>query len=267
MTQLQNRPQSWRPTATERDAWVRDALRAVTGLIAGPGGFALYLLGEYVYDRRHLLYQLGGEPYQALNTQGRSAPAGTGTFNAMGFVAGAGYGRTLSITPALTTSAQAMGMRAGDPVSVALAGQTSGSGLVVPGRIGSTLHVTVPAETYSVAALGASRSGLFQQRDPVIGTAGAQTGGGPVLLPLLGRAPHPATPFQTRLPRCPWCGKEVRGSVFAAMQQCPARLLPQVGQGHRARPAATVCGDCGRTVVNGSGHTWFCRVLSFLDDL
>ncbi|GAA0404543.1 hypothetical protein Acor_23920 [Acrocarpospora corrugata] len=295
MTQ-DNRPQSWRPTAVERSTWARDVFRAASGLLLGPGGFILYLAGEYVYDRRHLLFDAGGAPMRAMNPEGESIAlrGGFTSLDAVPLLGGGGRGtQVLSITPSLTASTRAMGLRDGDPVSVALSSRTvssTRSGLIVPGRIGATTRITVPRDEYSVAALGSLASALFTSKDPVIGAGTGQvvaagpvlpgfSGGAlypaarPVSLPLIGRAPYSnrlATPLALR---CPWCGESVTGSSFNALANCPRR--PAAIGVPRATPATyrpliarsgTRCADCDRWVTYPADHSLWCRFLSFLDE-
>ncbi|GAA1004162.1 hypothetical protein Aple_086150 [Acrocarpospora pleiomorpha] len=301
MTQ-DNRPQSWRPTAAERDTWTRDVFRAAAGLIAGPGGFILYLAGEYLYDRRHLLFETGGAPLRAMNPEGESIAlrGGFTSVNAVPLLGGGSQGtRVLSVTPSLTASTRAMGLRDGDPVSVALSSRTvssTRSGLIVPARIGTTTRITVPADDYSVAALGARTSALFTSKDPVIGTGtGTVSGlaeppfqrmrptpGGlwlapetarQVNVPLIGRTPFPSPrqPNPLTAPRCPWCGQTVTGSVLNAMLTCPkkpgvAAVLAAFQPRTVARPARQYCADCHRYVTYREDHSLWCRFMTFLDE-
>ncbi|GIH26704.1 hypothetical protein Aph01nite_50140 [Acrocarpospora phusangensis] len=306
MTQ-DNRPQSWRPTAMERSTWTRDAFRAAAGLLAGPGGFILYLAGEYLYDRRHLLFDAGGAPFQAMNPEGEAVAVRDGypSVNAVPLLGDRGRGtQVLSVTPSLTSSTRAMGLRDGDPVSLALSSRTvssTRSGLIVPARIGTTTRITVPGDDYAVAALGTSAHALFGTKDPVTGTGtGVVAAGGPrfgelqrtpggfwvpgarqVNLPLVGRTPYP-TRRLSALPavRCPWCGQTVTGSAFQAMDECPNR--PAIGGLARPLTATAVmsvagrtfappvrsqqCPDCGRWAARREDHSLWCRFLSFLDE-
>ncbi|GLX93539.1 hypothetical protein [Herbidospora sp. NBRC 101105] len=290
MTQ-DNRPQSWRPTAAERSAWTRDAFRAAAGLIVGPGGFFLYLAGEYFYDRRHLLFGTGGTPQRAMNPEGESIAlrGGFANLDAVPLLGGRGQGtQVLSITPSLTPSTRAMGLRDGDPVSLALSSRTvssTRSGLIVPGRIGTTTRVTVPSDDYSVAALGTRASALFTSKDPVIGTGtGTVIGSGVVVpgarqvnLPLAGRTPFPSPqrPDTLVAPRCPWCGERVTGSAFVAMADCPNRA--GTAQALRAlnvyRPPAVAtvtrryCSVCHRYTSKPEDHSLWCRFMTFIGDL
>jgi hypothetical protein len=282
--------------------------RAAAGLIAGPGGFILYLAGEYLYDRRHLLFETGGAPLQAMNPEGESIAlrGGFTSLNAVPLLGGGNRGtQVLSVTPSLTASTRAMGLRDGDPVSVALSSRTvssTRSGLIVPGRIGTTTRITVPKDDYSVAALGARTSALFTSKDPVIGTGTGtvvsgfhelpfqrlqRTPGGvwlapeaarQVNVPLVGRTPFPSPrqPNPLRPLRCPWCGETVAGSAFHAMANCPkkpgATRFPQPSgiaayqPRAVARPAGQYCSDCNRYATYPEDHSLWCRFLTFLDE-
>ncbi|GAB1818185.1 hypothetical protein [Herbidospora sp. RD11066] len=278
MTQ-DNRPQSWRPTAAERSTWTRDALRNATGLLLGPGGFILYLAGEYFYDRRHLLFGTGGTPLQAMNPQGEAIAlrGGFGDLDAVPLLGGRGRGtRVLSITPSLTPSTRAMGLLDGDPVSVALSSRTvssTRSGLIVPGRIGVTTRITVPGDDYSVAALGTRASALFTSKDPVIGTGTGTVAGPQVYLPLTGRTPFsaPRRPNALAGLRCPWCGQTVSGSAFTAIENCPKKIwstgFQQAVAARRPNAGGRYCSDCNRYATYPADHGLWCRFKTFIDDL
>lgn len=185
---------SWRLTSAEKRKGVFASLQIVSALAGPLGPLALWAF-EYLYDRRDLIFTQSGMPVQAFTARG--APL------RLGSLADGGSSQlgSLSINPALTPAARALGLRDGDPVSVVVSGHQfvqGRSGLVVPARIGSPLTVAVPRGTYSLSAFGGTRNSLFTLTDPYTGVSGTTVQVGQhssLALPLRSRiTPVPGNP-------------------------------------------------------------------------
>ncbi|SDH64096.1 hypothetical protein SAMN05192558_11353 [Actinokineospora alba] len=159
---------SWRLTSAEKRKGVFASLEIVSALAGPLGPLALWAF-EYLYDRRDLIFTQSGMPVQAFTARG--APLRLGSLDDRG----SSQLGSLSINPALTPAARALGLRAGDPVSVVVSGHRfvqGRSGLVIPARIGSPLTVAVPRGSYSLSAFGGTRNSLFTLADPYTGVSG-----------------------------------------------------------------------------------------------
>jgi len=185
--------QSWRLTDRERRTAFTAAASAFSVVLGPWGPLAVWCL-EFVYDRRDLIFSPSGAPVSAY-TAARS-PIGLSTL-----AGGLGAARsTLAIDTSLTPSARGLGLRVGDPVSLAVTGHNyarSGSGLVVPARIGERVTLTVPNGSYSVTAFGSQRDNLFRLHDPYSTVAGdniSAQGYRQIGLPLVARSAPPLRP-------------------------------------------------------------------------
>jgi hypothetical protein len=236
---------SWQLTDYERRRAYAAAV-AVASSFLGPFGPVVMWGFDYLYDRRDLIFNSGGAPVQAI------ASDGSGLRLAALSQPAARPQATLAINTTLGDSAQRLGLRNGDPVSMLVTGHTfvgARSGLVVPARIGEQAKVTVPAGTYSVTAFGSRQASLFSAKDPYQVAAGNTTlvaGSRQLALPLAARAPllqtYSRAPEQgTRVdwarfsrnapvltPRqCPYCGQTpTTASMLAHTLFCPSRPKP-----------------------------------------
>jgi hypothetical protein len=230
---------SWHLTPRERASLVRAVLQGVAAF-AGPVGPLVVLAGEYLYDRRDLMFASDSSPIQAMNLQGEALQLrGTRpSIDTSWLIAQGSPNRdVISLRTELAGSAREAGLRQGDPVSVVLASRsfnTTRSGLIVPTRVGDRVDLVVPRDDYSVTALGGSRRSLFTQRDPFTAVGGSSILTGEarqIDLPLRFRGEAPTSPV---LPpwRCIWCKTPVF-SLELHVLTCPQR------------PPTFRCENCG----------------------
>jgi hypothetical protein len=230
--------QSWQLTARERRTAFTAAAAAFSTVLGPFGPLAVWCL-EFVYDRRDLIFSPSGVPVSAY-TAGRNAVGLTALTGGIGNPLTARS--TLDIDTSLTPSARRLGLRPGDPVSLAVTGHNyarSGSGLVVPARIGERVTLSVPSGSYSVAAFGSKQDNLFRLHDPYNTVAGDNVSAqgyrriglpliarsAPLLLPQATPRPfpaavvrQPAAPLAAR--KCPWCGQMLSAPLLVHMQLC-----------------------------------------------
>ena len=138
-----------------RSAAVVGAFAAVAASFLGPIAPLVVLGAEYFYDRRDLLFTPTGTPVQAIAADRSVLP-----LSALHDRTAARHA-TLSINTRLTDSARRMGLRNGDPVGVLLTGSglaRTGSGLVVPTRVGEQVGIAAPNGDYAVTASAAHRN-------------------------------------------------------------------------------------------------------------
>ncbi|GAB3900649.1 hypothetical protein ACFQ1S_10055 [Kibdelosporangium lantanae] len=207
---------SWRWSDAERRSAVSVGIQSVAALVGGPWGLALAFGMEYLYNRRQLIFNSASTPERAYSARGEAVSLGALAQRE------AAPSVSLYLNPELTAPAQQLGLRSGDPVTLILSdtGATrTGTGLVVPTRVGEQINLVVPRSSYTVAAFGARRDSLFVTPDPfttigaatVTPTSGAlqipltarQTMYTPAYKPLRNRALTPST--QTLACNCPIC--------------------------------------------------------------
>ncbi|WP_370942041.1 hypothetical protein AB5J62_23320 [Amycolatopsis sp. cg5] len=177
---------SWRWSNAERRSAVSVGIQSAAALVGGPWGLALAFGMEYLYNRRQLIFNSAGTPERAYSARGKAVSLGALVQR------GAAPPVSLYLNPELTAPARQLGLRSGDPVTLILSdtGSTrTGTGLVVPTRVGERISLVVPRSSYTVAAFGARRDSLFATPDPftTIGAATVTPAGGVLQIPLAAR--------------------------------------------------------------------------------
>ena len=269
-------PPSWRPTNEE-----------ILQLGSGFFGFVPAALGvpylaplaslviDYAYRRRDRLFTLFRDdvivPGQAWNPWARPVAAQSGHGRVAEYDLLSLLGRRLlseqriTVTPRLTREARAAGLRAGDPVPVAVVDRSwnnSESGLIVPAQVDRPVTVALPRGDYGVLALGSPGDRLFRAHDPYLATGGARVAPerrSSVDVTLLPRASQRALKSNVRVAprsqrsgvRCIYCGKQPREELFLRhMLSCPQR--PNFGPRSGAAAPAAVCMVCHQTFADRS---------------
>ncbi|CCH34438.1 hypothetical protein ABZ816_37435 [Actinosynnema sp. NPDC047251] len=141
------------PTDAERREGYTLMAQFAASLVLGPiGPFAVFA-ARYLYDRRDALFDPSGRPVRAFDVSGTPVRPDLG-------------GNVVTVRPNLTASAQASGLRQGDPVGLVLTGQQNHNGLIVPARLGEPVDIAVPRGTYALGAFAARRDQLFTRAHP-----------------------------------------------------------------------------------------------------
>lgn len=236
---------SWQLTDQERRQ-AYDALVATAAGFFGPFAPLVSWGFDYLYNRRDLIFNLGGAPVQAIASDGSALRLAALSRPV------ARPQATLAISTTLGDSARRLGLRNGDPVSMLVSGHTyvgARSGLVVPARIGEQARVTVPAGSYSVTALGSRQASLFSAKDPYQAAAGNTTlvsGNRQLALSLAARTPLLGTSLRAPVQgisfngaqasqnaplltqrRCRYCGGQIPTTgILPHILSCPSRPKP-----------------------------------------
>ncbi|MBE1484376.1 hypothetical protein [Plantactinospora soyae] len=230
---------SWDLTDEERRRGRSALVQSVTSLAFGVAGPPAAWLGQYLYDRRDLIFNRYGTPRRAFDAGGHALD-----LSRVGRPS-ATRPATLSLQTGLTNAVRQLGLREGDPVTLVLVGQLSvrsGSGLVVPALVGDQVELAIPMGTYSLTALASPRDTLFAEPDPfraVTGRTVALGGHQTLALPLTAR--QPATWARSTTPSAP-----AALLTRCTCPECTRRRPVRTGQ-VRFRPTGPVCWSCGLT--------------------
>lgn len=258
---------SWRVDDDERQQFAAELEKEFRNRV--PFGGVLLLAFDYFYERRDLIFASDGSPARALNLAGETRSVRSdGPFDASHLLAARrAQDKQLVVVPKLTDAARRAGMRDGDPTSLVVASQSftsSRSGLIVPGRLGRPLRLTLPADRYAVTGLASRRAALFERGNPVagVGARRASEAASELVVPITPRAAsgrgsldRPTRPVRRlERTRCPWCGYR----PAASHESLGVHML--ICEKRPSEPQCLLCGRYFTSVEARRAHASSCFV-------